>query len=122
MGVWGTGNFENDTAADYLSLITSQIAEEIEEAISHPNEIEPDEFEGVVVPCKLEILYLFAKQHWVGLMLPDSALVIKWKKEYLFVWDQYMEKSDSKEEYINARRKVIAKTFDQLIKYLKKPV
>jgi hypothetical protein len=31
MGSWGAGNFDEDTAADHLSIITGQLVEDIRE-------------------------------------------------------------------------------------------
>ncbi|MFH0176943.1 DUF4259 domain-containing protein [Streptomyces cacaoi] len=57
MGDWGTGNFDNDTAADHLSILTNRLITEVADAMADdPADIEPDEYWGVVVPANPRIV------------------------------------------------------------------
>lgn len=114
MGTWGKGNFENDTAADFLSIYTSELISEIQEIIDQPREIEPDEYEGVALPCKIEILTILTKQGWAGCMHPGEKTVELWKKKYLSVYDGYV-KSETYSEFNKERRKLIQHTFDEYV-------
>ncbi|MGX6600791.1 DUF4259 domain-containing protein [Micromonosporaceae bacterium Da 78-11] len=115
MGTWGIGNFDSDTAADHLSVLTARLVREVEDAVAgDPVELEPDEYWGVAVPCNLEILHLLASQRWAGVMLPDIAMVQAWKATYLAVWDANIEELEPTSEYKAHRRTALERTFDQL--------
>ena len=50
MGTWGSGNFDDDKAADHLSIITARLLQEVVDAMAGDRvEIEPDEYWGVAV-------------------------------------------------------------------------
>lgn len=116
MGNWGNGNFDNDTAADHLSMITDRLLTEITEAMSgDPGKIEPDEYWGVAVPCNVELLYQLAERQYVGVMLPTPEVATGWKQRYLEVWDGYIDELVSSAEHQAARRAVLVETFDRLI-------
>jgi hypothetical protein len=85
VGDWGTGNFESDTAADHLSILTDRFITEVADAMAgDPVGIEPDEFWGVAVPANLELLSLRARQY-VWASLPEAEVVEGWKKTYMAV-------------------------------------
>ena len=74
MGTWGSGNFDSDTAADHLAILTGRLISEVTDAMSgDPVEIEPDEYWGVAVPCNLELLHLIARQNHVGAVHPSRT-------------------------------------------------
>jgi tetratricopeptide (TPR) repeat protein len=114
MGVWGEGNFDDDTAADYLSVLTRRLVEELAAAMDNKN-VEPDEYWGVAVPCIAELLNLIARQKWVGTMIPKPAVVDKWKRDYMSVWDGYIDQLDPNPELNERRRAVLVRTFDELL-------
>ncbi|MEH1017125.1 DUF4259 domain-containing protein [Micromonospora sp. CPCC 206060] len=115
MGTWGSGNFDDDTAADHLSGLTDRLISEVAEAMSgDPVGIEPDEYWGVAVPCSLELLHLIAQQNYVGASLPDPETIADWKSRYLAVWDRTIDGLEPGPEYKEQRRAVLARTFDQL--------
>jgi hypothetical protein len=92
MGTWGHGNFDDDTAADHLSDLTGRLMKEIATAVEDPGEIQPDDYWGCAVPCRIEILNVVAKQRWVGMKLPKPDVAEKWKTDFLSVWDEYIDK------------------------------
>ncbi|GAA1360223.1 DUF4259 domain-containing protein [Catellatospora chokoriensis] len=115
MGTWGSGNFDDDTAADHLSMVTDRLITEVAEAMSgDPVRIEPDEYWGVAVPCNLELLHLIAQQGLVGACLPDPEVIADWKARYLAVWDATIDGLEPKPAYKEQRRAVLVRTFDQL--------
>lgn len=115
MGSWGSGNFDNDTAADHLSILASRLSKEIASAMDgEPVEIEPDEYWGVAVPCNVELLALLAGQRWVGAVVPTPATIASWKKKYLAVWDAKIDALGPSAAWKRARRAVLVKTFDRL--------
>ncbi|WP_229403534.1 DUF4259 domain-containing protein [Micromonospora okii] len=115
MGTWGSGNFDDDTAADHLADLTGRLIEEIAEAMSgDPVGIEPDEYWGVAVPCNLELLHLVASRHYVGARLPDPETVAGWKEKFLGVWDGAIDGLEPSPEFRQQRREVLVRTFDQV--------
>ncbi|MFH8469077.1 DUF4259 domain-containing protein [Streptomyces sp. NPDC017991] len=115
MGDWGTGNFENDTAADHLSHLTDRLVTEVAEAMAgDPVGIEPDEYWGVAVPADLELLSLLARQGYVGASLPEADVVEGWKRTYMEVWEGSIDGLEPSSGYKDARRAVLIRTFDEL--------
>jgi hypothetical protein len=115
MGTWGHGNFDNDTSADHLSILTGQLIKEITQAMAEPRELEPDEYWGCAVPCNIELLTLIARQHWVGAALPKPATVEERRTTYMAVWEEYIDQLELAEPDKAERRAVLARTFDDLL-------
>ncbi|MFJ4848317.1 DUF4259 domain-containing protein [Streptomyces sp. NPDC088733] len=116
MGSWGTGNFDEDTAADHLGLLTDRLAAEVAQAMEgDPSELEPDEYWGVAVPCNLELLHLLATRGWAGTTLPEAATLRTWKARYLAVWDEAVDDLEPGADYRARRREVLVGTFDALV-------
>jgi hypothetical protein len=115
VGTWGSGNFDSDTAADHLSILTARLVREVEDAMAgDPVELEPDEYWGVAVPCNLEILCVLASQRWVGVVLPEVETIEAWKATYLAVWDASIDGLEPTPEHKAQRRAVLERTFGQL--------
>ncbi|MFK3982824.1 DUF4259 domain-containing protein [Micromonospora sp. NPDC050397] len=115
MGSWGSRNFDNDTAADHLAMVTDRLVTEVAEAMAgDPVRIEPDEYWGVAVPCNLELLCLLADQRYVGVVLPPPETVADWKRRYLAVWDGSIDGLEPTEDYRAERRAILVDTFDRL--------
>ncbi|MGW9119587.1 DUF4259 domain-containing protein [Streptomyces sp. NPDC055663] len=116
MGTWGSGNFDSDTAADHLSGITGRLVSEIEEAMAgDPVGLEPDEYDGVAVPCNVELLCLMAEQNHVGARVPEPAVAEGWKKTFLDVWERTIDDLEPEPEYKEERRAELIRTFDRLV-------
>lgn len=115
MGTWGPGNFDDDTAADGLSIIVGELTEKLREEFEGTTNLEPDEWGGPMVPAWLEILVLFKEQEWVGSDLPPSSTIAEWKRTYLEVWDGYIDELEPAPDYKRDRRAVLEKTFDRAI-------
>jgi hypothetical protein len=119
MGTWGSGNFDSDTAADHLSIVTGRLLTEVKDAMAgDPVELEPDEYWGVAVPANLELLLLIAKQGYVGVMLPDAATLASWKETFVSIWERSIDGLEPTPDHKKGRRAVLVKTFDQLAKLL----
>ncbi|MGW2051777.1 DUF4259 domain-containing protein [Streptomyces sp. NPDC001858] len=121
MGNWGTGNFDNDTAADHLSFLTDRLITEVADAMAGDLvAIEPDEYWGVAVPANLELLSLLARQGYVGASLPEAEVVEGWKKTYMAVWEGYIDNLTPSSGYKDERRAVLIRTFDDVAELRRK--
>jgi len=118
MGVWGPGNFDDDTAGEYVWGITERLIKETNDAMRNPRQLEPDEYWGVIVPCNVELLSLLASKRW-GASVPKPSVVEQWKETYMTVWEGYIDKLILPEhpEHKALRREVLLRTFDELLAY-----
>ncbi|MFE7619736.1 DUF4259 domain-containing protein [Streptomyces sp. NPDC057496] len=115
MGTWGAGNFDSDTAADHLSDVTGRLVSRIGEAMSgDPVALEPDDYDGVAVPCDIELLCLIAEQGYVGSVVPDAAVVAGWRKTFMDVWERTIDGLEPDPEHKEDRRAELNRTFDRL--------
>ncbi|MYW13744.1 DUF4259 domain-containing protein [Streptomyces sp. SID2563] len=115
VGTWGAGNFDSDTAADHLSELVGRLVAEVGEAVGgDPGGIEPDEYDGVAVPCNLELLLLLHSRGWVGVTLPAPEVVRGWRDAYMAVWERTIDGLEPVEGFKDERRAVLVGTFDRL--------
>ncbi|MDK0519771.1 DUF4259 domain-containing protein [Streptomyces sp. ML-6] len=115
MGTWGAGNFDSDTAADHLADLTGRLVSRIGEAMSgDPVALEPDDYDGVTVPCDIELLCLIAEQGYVGPVVPEAAVVAGWRKTFMDVWERTIDELEPEPEYKEDRRAELIRTFDRL--------
>ena len=114
MGTWSHGNFDNDTALDWLSDITSQLLDEITEAMDSPECLEADELDADVVPCKIELLCTMA-ENGMSPIWPDVHLLEEWKSTFLRVWDESIDSLEPDEDYKRDRRQTLVNTYDRMI-------
>ena len=114
MGVWAHGNFDNDTALDWLGDITGQLLDEIAEAIDSPELLEADELDADLVPCRIELLCAMAEKgmppQW-----PDVQLLAQWKQIFLQAWDTSIDELEPSEDYKRERRATLVATFDRML-------
>ena len=115
MGTWGSGNFDSDTAADHLGILTAKLIEEVEDAMGDPAQLEPDEYWGVAVPCNIELLVLIAKQHFVGCQIPEVETVKAWRDTYMQVWESHIDALAPKPDHKTERRKALERTIRKLL-------
>src|SRR5262245_20213748 len=75
MGTWGPGNFENDTAAEYLIDLCKPLVQQIKETVAEPELMQPDEYDSDIMLANIEILTILAENisryetGWVGEMV-----------------------------------------------------
>ena len=125
MGTWGPGNFENDCAADHLHEVCGPLLKQIEEAMSDVSSIEPDEYDGDIVPANLEIIACLTEHlgryergaiqdFLYPCVLPPAETVAEWKQKYMEVWDGYIDDLDPDPDYKTTRRQVLVDTFERV--------
>ncbi|WP_052852481.1 DUF4259 domain-containing protein [Streptomyces avicenniae] len=115
MGTWGSGNFDNDTAGEYLAGVVGRLVDEVAEAMAgDPVGIEPDEYWGVVVPCNVELLTALADAgHGAG-SLPTPAVVEEWRRAYIDVWERTIDELEPTPGHRAERRAILDRTFEGL--------
>ncbi|MFD4144586.1 DUF4259 domain-containing protein [Streptomyces sp. NPDC058572] len=115
MGTWGSGNFQNDTAADYLAGVIKRLVTEVTDALAgDPVILEPDEFWGAVVPCNVELLYVLASSGYTPGVYPKTQEVKEWKEAFMSVWERTIDNLQPVPGFKEERRAVLHRTFDQL--------
>jgi len=130
MGVWDSGNFDNDEAADHILEVCIPLMDHIKETVQDDALMEPDEHDSPVMLCNIEILcnlatslnrYSFKPQDKPEYVceFPSSKEAEEWKVKYLNVWDNYIDGLDPDEDYKIERRKVIEETFDRFVELAK---
>jgi len=116
VGTWGSGNFDSDTAADHLSMITDRLVTEVAEAMTgDPVALEPDEYRGVAVPCNLELLDLLSRTGHVGVVLPKVDVIEAWKRTFMEIWERTIDGLEPSPAFRAERGTVLLDTFDRLI-------
>ncbi|MDR0212376.1 MAG: DUF4259 domain-containing protein [Comamonas sp.] len=114
MGTWAHGNFDNDTALDWLDDITGQLLDEIAETMESPELLEADEPDADLVPCRIELLCAMAEKG-MSPQWPDVQLLAQWKQIFLEAWDSSIDELEPSEEYKRERRATLAATFDRML-------
>lgn len=115
MGTWSHGNFDNDAALDWLGDTTGQLIAEIQEAMASPDSMQADEWDGDIVPCRIELLCVMA-ENGMAPRWPDLQELQQWKQIYLREWDGSIDELDPDEDYRRDRRETLVATFDRMLK------
>lgn len=114
MGTWSHGNFDNDTALDWLDDITGQLLDEIAEAMASPQSLEADEPDADLVPCRIELLCVMA-ENGMEPQWPASATLARWKETFLAAWDASIDALEPDADYRHNRRLTLEATFDRML-------
>ena len=114
MSASGHGNFDSDTARDWLAEFTDGLRTEIEDAMRDPECLAPDEYEGTVVPCQIQILCELDETgrapQW-----PKPEIAERWKQVYLKAWDAAIDGLKPTPKHKAARRATLVDTFDRML-------
>ena len=111
MGTWGECNFDNDGALDYLGGIIDQLTNHIEGLFKKGSYADLDECgESELIPS-VHIIALLVEQ--CNGVPPELNMILSWKKKYLALFNKQIDDL-ADEEFKNARREVIIKTFEKL--------
>jgi hypothetical protein len=84
MGRSGSGNFDSDAAGDYVGELVARLVGEVEQAVTKPQSIEPDEYYGEIVPCIIEILAAVQRRCSTA-AIPSPETIASWKLQFLAV-------------------------------------
>lgn len=110
MGTWAEGNFDNDTALDFVADAANNVAK----GMSPPSGMEDvDSVMAAVAVRKALTEHCHAPA-------PERQVIESLKAAVLAVYDQEIDDLAPDPDYKVARRRVIAQTFDQFLQLLKK--
>lgn len=113
MGTWGSGNFEQDGALDFMwREVQVPLLRKIEALIDDPVIAEADEPDSGPIMMAVEILALLAEH--VNAATPKPEEVTLWKETFIKAWDRTASDVYLKQDDVIARRSDIAATFDRL--------
>ena len=113
MGTWGSGNFSNDHALDYLATICQPLVEKLSAIVENPSLAEADEDGWVECMVAVEILTLLAKYYTSEKLTPQ--LVINCRDALLTEWLATIDDLDPDPAYKVERPIVIKQAFDKLL-------
>lgn len=112
MGAWGSGNFDDDRALDFVFQEVQQpLLKRVRSMVAKPILAEADERSGPIMAA-IEILALLSEQVKAAPPEPDEVAI--WKTTFLGAWDRTAIGVYSRQEDAAARRSVIVATFDRL--------
>ena len=116
MSRWGSGIFEADAPADYLTIVARQIVEKIHECIDKGADHQMGEAfcgETFVMPV-VDILLTLTKAYSDAMVPILMELPVdEWQSWYLGVFDKY-EFVNRDDPFVQSRRKIIGQTFAEL--------
>ena len=121
MGTWGLGNFENDSAMDFIDEEIDRHVAAIEAIFADGDRFRLDEdAEGELMPRVAILSFLCRDCGGVFNTAPGHmADVGAWKARYLQMYDDQIDGMEPRGDFKAQRRAVIADTFDRLIKLQK---
>ena len=105
MGTWAEGNFDNDSALDFVEEIADTVAKEI---------AEPDGVEDIELVMAAVAVQKALVEHCHA-PPPEKSLIESLKSSILKVYDREIDDLDPDPEYKGARRRVIEQTFDEYL-------
>src|SRR5262245_52969211 len=107
-GTWGTGNFDNEAAAQYLALLTTELVATITEVTGSKSRLRPGEDgEGMLLPS-VDVLAMLCERY--GAAPPRPEAVRQWHEKYLKAFDAD-DRSEPAPGFRAGRRKVVEQTF-----------
>ncbi len=105
MGVWGTGNFQNDEAQDVLATVSQLLKEQM--AV-------PQDVEFIDTPVAAVATQVMLLKHCGG-PCPELQEIMELRQGLLALYDAKIDGLTPSPEYKKDRRRAIVETFDDLI-------
>ena len=118
MGTWGSGNFENDLASDYLWETCNPLMAQIRRTMGDTRLMEPDERDSIKALANMEILIRLADIYGFHYFMDTGnkkgvSEIAEWKTQYLEAWDGYIDGLKPSPDFKRERRLAILDTFDR---------
>ena len=109
MGYWGTGNLENDYAAEDLAERTEKMVRAMLRRARRKVTRQWDEYDHTALLVDFEILFALEAKQLLTCDLPAAEEMAKLKASFLKDYDAYTNPDEHGPEF----RKALAKTFDR---------
>src|SRR3954451_11600090 len=103
------GNFANEGALDYLSMLTARLVGTITEVCADEERLAADEDGETLLMPSVEVLALLCERY--GAAPPRPATVRQWRDKYLAAFDRGIDRLRPAAEFKAERRRVIETTF-----------
>lgn len=113
MGTWGSDNFGNDHALDYLATICQPLVDKLSAIVENPSLAEADEDGWVECMVAVEILTLLGKYYSSASL--NTQLVATCRDIVLAEWLATIDDLDPDPDYRAERPLVIKQSFDKLL-------
>ena len=111
MGVDGSGVFDNDSCADFLSEICQRLREAIQNDLSTLD----NGFLERVSPAAISVLLAIAKHIPVSRCFTDNKEIVAYRDQYLRWFDANMPEFEAEENFLKEWRSVAEQEFNALI-------
>ena len=124
MSIWGTGNLENDAAANFMSKVIDQMYTIVKSNLTQ-EKVDAGGFlerigEAQIIPAIVTVMALH-KQLNIGVEEFEDEDIEDWKKLYLRAYDKEIYSLFHPEDaFVKERREVIVETFDELAAIVEK--
>jgi hypothetical protein len=113
MGTWGSGNFDNDAALDYVAGVVGPLVAQLQAVVDNPSLAEADEDGGTECLVAAELLISLSQYYTDPTLTPQ--LVTDCRDVVLSEWENTIDDLDPDQEYKTERRAVMQQTFAQLL-------
>ncbi|MGI4872671.1 MAG: DUF4259 domain-containing protein [Janthinobacterium lividum] len=118
MGTWGSGNFDNDHALDYLAQVCEPLVEKLTDIVENPSLAEADEDGWIECLVAVEILTLLSKQYTSEKLTPQ--LITDCRDTVLTEWLASIDDLNPDPDHKAERPVVIKESFDKLLAAVQK--
>jgi hypothetical protein len=113
MGTWGSANFDNDHALDYLATICQPLVAKLSAVVENPSLAQADEDGWIECLVAVEILTLLGKYYTDKIL--TNQLVTACRDVVLVEWLATIDDLDPDPDYKAERLVVIQQSFDKLL-------
>ncbi|WP_309386865.1 hypothetical protein [Cerasicoccus frondis] len=114
MGMWGSGNLENDGAQNIIGDSSAKLFDEVIELLKNPSAAEYDEYEYDLLFVKIEMITALAEYGLIN-SSPEPSEIQPFFDPYLKKWEKYFQGA-STDEFAQERKAVIESSFENLLK------
>ena len=113
MGTWGSGNFDNDHALDYLAQLCDPLVQKLADIVDNPSLAEADEDGWIECLVAVEVLISVSKQYVSEELSPE--LITACRDTLLAEWLASVDELDPTPDYKTGKQLIIQQSFEKLL-------